>query len=155
MQTQGACRFLDPIRGQLKIRKVADLVTVTGTLSTRVRLACDRCLQHYETMLKDQLAVSYTSQFPQPAHPEEETELSAEELGLIPFQGEVIELRDAIQEQVILSFPVHPVCSQDCRGLCPRCGEDLNRGACRCKAPETLDPRLAALRELKLPGQSD
>jgi uncharacterized protein len=126
---------------------------VTGTLSTRVRLACDRCLRHYEADLTDQLEVSYTRNMPEPADPEEETALSAEDLGLIPFHGDVIELREAIQEQVVLSFPIHPICSQDCKGLCPHCGEDLNLGPCACKAADAPDPRFAALRSLKLPDR--
>lgn len=155
MQTDGVCRFLNPVRGHLTVRKVADLVTVTGPLSTRVRLTCDRCLGHYETDLKDQLAVSYTRNLPEPEDPEAETALSAEDLGLIAFHGDVIELRDTIQEQVVLSFPVHPVCTPECKGLCPRCGENLNQGPCACKASEAVDPRFAVLGALKLPDREE
>jgi DUF177 domain-containing protein len=155
MQAQGECRFLDSVRGHLRVRKVTDLVTVVGTVSTRVRLTCDRCLRRYETDLMDRMAVSYTRNLPEPEDPEEETALSAEDLGLIAFHGDVIELREAIQEQVVLSFPVHPVCAQDCKGLCPHCGEDLNRGPCACKAADAVDPRFAALRSLKLPDRKE
>lgn len=59
-------------------------------------------------------------------------------------RGDVIDLRPAVREQWLLEVPRFPVCRPDCMGLCPKCGADLNAGACGC-APET-DPRWDALR---------
>lgn len=61
--------------------------------------------------------------------------------------GDVIDLRPAVREQWLLEVPHFPVCRPDCKGFCPKCGSDLNAGACGC-APDT-DPRWEALRKLR------
>ena len=60
-----------------------------------------------------------------------------------------IDLTEAVQEQILLSLPLRPLCREDCKGLCPGCGEDLNKGACGCSG-KAVDPRLAVLGNLKL-----
>lgn len=62
-------------------------------------------------------------------------------------RGDVIDLRPAVREQWLLEVPHFPVCRPDCKGFCPKCGSDLNAGACAC-APDT-DPRWEALRKLR------
>ena len=57
-----------------------------------------------------------------------------------------VELDDIIVPELILSMPMKELCSEDCRGLCPRCGKDLNDGECGCA--EEIDPRLAKLAEI-------
>ena len=54
-----------------------------------------------------------------------------------------------LREQFVLAVPFAPLCREDCKGLCPQCGIDLNTGTCACEKP--VDPRLAALKGLKIP----
>jgi len=70
----------------------------------------------------------------------------AEECYLVPRRAAAIDLTEAVREELLLAVPQYVVCRDDCRGLCPRCGADLNAGPCGC-APET-DPRWAALTKL-------
>jgi len=63
------------------------------------------------------------------------------------FDGDSLELDEVFREIVILSQPLHHLCSPDCRGLCPKCGADLNRGECGCDRT-SIDPRLAVLQKL-------
>jgi uncharacterized protein len=58
-----------------------------------------------------------------------------------------VDLRPAVREQWLLSVPAFALCRDECKGLCPRCGSDLNRGACQCTAE--AEPRWGALRELR------
>ena len=62
--------------------------------------------------------------------------------------GEEVDLEPLVREAVLLELPLAPLCQDDCRGLCPQCGADLNEGGCDCPAVET-DPRWAALDELR------
>jgi uncharacterized protein len=64
-----------------------------------------------------------------------------------PQAGE-LDLADLVREELVLSAPAWPVCRPDCRGLCPRCGADLNESVCTCVRDES-DPRWAALRALR------
>ena len=58
---------------------------------------------------------------------EKEIELKLEEIGLLYFRGEEINLQQGIQEQVVMAFPLQPLCAEECKGLCLQCGSDLNR----------------------------
>jgi uncharacterized protein len=80
---------------------------------------------------------------------EEEVELRVEDIGLIYFRGEEINLRDGIQEQVVMAFPLRFLCTEACKGLCTQCGADLNQGDCGCKVEPTTN-KFAALKDLKL-----
>jgi uncharacterized protein len=65
------------------------------------------------------------------------------------FDGRTIDLDPILREQVLLALPMNVVCREDCKGLCPSCGKDLNEGPCRCE-PRAVDPRLAVLKDIKL-----
>ena len=80
----------------------------------------------------------------------EEDQLEAQELGLVEVEGGSFESRPLVVEQVELSLPMKPLCREDCQGLCPQCGQDLNEGRCGC-VRERVDPRWAALAMLKEP----
>jgi len=65
------------------------------------------------------------------------------------YEGKEIDLKPAVREQVLLQIPGSPLCREDCKGLCPRCGKDLNEGDCGCDRA-VLDPRWAVLKGLQL-----
>ena len=70
-------------------------------------------------------------------------------MGIVFFQGKKIHLKDTIQEQVIMEFPLRALCKQDCRGLCPRCGADLNEDLCDCER-RSSPGKFDVLKNLKL-----
>lgn len=118
-------------------------VLLRGRLDGKVITPCDRCAE--DTMLE--IAWDF-EQF-------EETPLKDEvslEPGLLRLRGKVLELDVAslLWEQFLLALPVKPLCSEDCPGLCPKCGKALRDGPCGCDAEEG-DPRFAVLKNLKVP----
>lgn len=151
LEENAGCDFKGPLTVNLRVTPSAGLVEVEGRLAGMVAMACVRCLTPTHRPLESSFRLAFTRTIPGEAteEPPQDRELRAEELGLILFEGEDIDLRDAIQDQVILAIPMQPVCRQDCRGLCPRCGADLNEGPCGCSRDE-VDPRLAILKTLKL-----
>jgi uncharacterized protein len=78
-----------------------------------------------------------------------EKDLRDEDLEFSLYDGDQIDLSPLVREQFLLSLPTRPLCQEDCRGLCPKCGINLNRGQCGCSF-ETGHPGLAALRNLKV-----
>ena len=66
-----------------------------------------------------------------------------------PYSGKVIDLSGPLREQILLAMPPSPVCDEECKGLCPQCGKDLNQGDCRCERT-AIDPRWAALKDMKV-----
>jgi uncharacterized protein len=86
----------------------------------------------------------------EPAADSEGAEVRDEDLDTFAFDGEKIDLEPVFREQFVLAVPFAPLCREDCKGLCPQCGIDRNSGTCSCEKP--IDPRLAALKGLKLPS---
>lgn len=148
--TSGECTFVAPLRTQLRAVRVGEMVEVEGTVETQIRLACSRCLKEYETPLSGRFALTFTRQAPQVTDEsgEEEVELSAEEMGLVLFHGEELDLGEQIAEQVIMALPMRPLCREECRGLCPQCGVDRNAGECGCEQQE-FSIKFAALKNFK------
>jgi uncharacterized protein len=151
MMKTGECGFLSPIKTTLRAIRIGDMVEVEGHLTTVVRLICGRCLIEYSTPLESNYALTYTRLVPGLSEDAEQAEvqLNAADMGLIYFQGEEINLHDGIQEQIVLAFPLNAVCKENCKGLCPICGANLNDGNCNC-VPESSDSKFAVLKNLKL-----
>ncbi len=101
-----------------------------GHISGQVTVQCDRCLEPYGYEIHTGYHVVLAAQ--QSADGGVEVELLQEDLEVQPFDGFVIELNEIAREQVYLALPMKNLCRDDCGGLCPVCGNNLNRGTCRC-----------------------
>jgi uncharacterized metal-binding protein YceD (DUF177 family) len=124
-----------------------------GTFVGHVVVACGRCVGPVRLEIQEKLRVTFMppSEMPaEDAEAEEGAEVPADDLDVFPFDGEVIDVEPLLREQFVLAVPYAPLCREDCKGLCPQCGIDLNSGTCACEKP--IDPRLAALKGLKLPS---
>lgn len=130
-------------------------VFASGTFKGDLTVACSRCIGPVKLVLDEKLLVTFMPQheLPDQAEPEESeegAEVGSEDLDLFPYDGETVDLEPLLREQFVLAVPFAPLCAEDCKGLCPQCGIDRNTGTCTCEAP--VDPRLAALKGLKLPS---
>ena len=133
-----------PLAVSLDLTNIEGLVAVTGVLEGTIVRECVRCLKEFE----DPLAFSVRATFvPEPKsaprHPKRidprkvraeivEAEPEEEPDDQYHYQGNQLELASMLREHVILSAPMQPLCSDDCRGLCAQCGKDLNEGPCQC-----------------------
>lgn len=126
---------LDFLRGALRFTRNSRGILVQGALETRVLTDCARCLS--TTTVPVTLDIEELYSYP----PSDETLYSVEESGML-------DMAPLLREEAILSVPMGVVCQPDCAGLCPQCGQNFNEGSCDCDR-ETIDPRLAVLKELK------
>ena len=151
MARSGECEFTAPIKSRLKAERIEDMVKVEGSIQAYVRLPCNRCLESYETPLASTYALTFTSRVPDiPAEEEaQEVELTAADMGLVYFQGDTIDLRSTIQEQVVMDIPIKSLCSRECKGLCPGCGVNLNFAACTCSR-QSVAGSFSKLKDLKI-----
>ncbi len=148
VQQSGEVQFLGPILSRLELRPIADTIEVRGRLSARLRLTCARCLAKFEQDLDRELHCTYAPRPPERRDPKAgDLELSADDVGLIFFDGRTIDTAEAVREEVLSAIPLRALCREDCRGLCPHCGTDLNTGNCTC-AQKAADPRLSVLTQL-------
>lgn len=124
-----------------------------GTFTGHVIVACGRCVGEVRLELDERLRVTFLPPDEMPTDDddsEDGAEVTEGDLDVFPFDGETIDLEPLLREQFVLAVPFAPLCREDCKGLCAQCGIDLNSGTCACEKP--IDPRLAALKGLKLPS---
>jgi len=117
-----------------------------GRLSYAQTLTCPRCLGPSEVPVEARVELLVKTDKGESTMGE--YELEASDLGELNVEGEILDTQPILMEQLQLNVPMHPLCREDCAGLCPHCGADLNRTTCECdRGPE--DPRWAALGELR------
>ena len=139
--------FETPLQSEVKIRKVGRSVLMTGKVQTTLRLQCVRCLKEFSHPLSTTFELTLHPLKEAPS--EEETELGSEEMESSFFEGGEIHLSEIACEQIFLEIPYQPVCQEGCKGLCPKCGKDLNVSSCEC-VKEELGTGFSALKKLKL-----
>jgi uncharacterized protein len=128
-----------------KHKKIQD-IRIVGELTTRLEVSCARCLEPVEQQVARKFELLYRPQGSD-ARAEELSVTDAEaEIGY--YRGEGVELNDVLREQVLLALPLKILCREDCRGLCPHCGQDLNKTQCSCTGA-LEDPRWAALADIR------
>jgi uncharacterized protein len=152
MEKEGQCEFLSPIRADLRVQRFGDIVEVEGNIDTLVQLTCGRCLKNFQNRLNSSFSLTYKHGVPDTeavGTQQEEIELTEEDMGLIYYQGEEIDLQNEIQEQVVMALPLRALCKTDCKGLCPQCGCDQNQGDCGC-TKTTSSGRFDILKNLNL-----
>jgi uncharacterized protein len=128
------------------VTKISSTIFVKGKLLVLLDISCSRCLE--DVVLPVDSDFSYTL-VPAKAETREDLELQAEELEISYYAGDFIDLTPIICEQIILQIPIKALCKEECKGLCPRCGINLNAAVCNCDA-EFVDARMAVLKNFKV-----
>lgn len=149
----GAIEYLDPKLRQIGVLKAAgkvELVTgalgeirVQGHVTVEMRADCDRCLEPAPLPLDADFELYYR---PVDTAFQEEKALDAGEAEMGFYEGDGIELNDVLREYVLLALPMQRLCSEDCKGICPVCGQNRNQKECGCRM-EPVDDRWAALKQ--------
>jgi len=154
----------EPVAGEIVLTGGIGGIALRGRVRTIASCVCGACLRRFSLPL----AVDVSEDFgpraaaaePEPAlHGDPaaervERELSAGDF-LVPVKaGDVIDVTEVVRQQLVLALPIAPRCRDECRGLCPRCGADLNDGPCGCD-PREVDPRLDALRGWRAARRAD
>ncbi len=140
-------RLASPLKGGVFLKMTKRGLLCKGNIDCSVWIHCARCLKEFRLPLRDEFEVVYVPLKEAPR--QEEVELGREDMD-VGFLGEdTIDLDELLNERIWLSLPMKPLCREDCKGLCPLCGKDLNEGDCGCSR-EAIDPRFAVLKELKM-----
>ncbi len=120
---------------------------VDGNVETRISFRCSRCTKEFSKSFAANFDLTY---LPQPKWTSEdaEIELKYDEMDVAYYDGIALDVNLMVLEQIELAMPMKFICREDCKGLCYKCGADLNEGACLCKTEET-DSRLSVLLEFR------
>jgi uncharacterized protein len=103
-------KFSGPVRAKAEVSKIANAVTVKLCLDAAINYTCCRCLNATQAALHKEFALNYPVSGAQPK----------------------IDLDPDIRDEIILDYPLKPLCRPDCKGLCAKCGKNLNQGGCSC-----------------------
>ncbi len=135
---------------ELHVLRTVDNVQIAGKVVANLRPTCDRCAEFFdaETTLPLQvyLAPHKDMHFEKG---EEDEGLGENDVAFSFYKGNEVDLNEIVREMILLEMPVRHLCSEDCKGLCAKCGQNLNFGNCDCDKKK-IDPRLAVLQNIKL-----
>ena len=135
-----------PVKLSFDIHKDKSTFRLVGRTETTLAVPCSRCLEPMTVPVNTEFDLRYQPHSTNTG--EGENEIEEDDLTTAFYQNDEIDLEQLMREQFYLALPMKPLCSDGCQGLCAICGTNLNRGTCDC-TQESLDPRLAALKELR------
>lgn len=145
-QEGDAYRIVAPVHVAFDIHKDHARFRLEGTVRTELELPCSRCLEPFRMPVDAAFDLRYHPASEMTAG--EEREVDDDDLETSYYRDDQIDVNELLREQFYLALPMKPLCREDCKGLCPHCGTNLNTGACDCTSGWE-DPRLAALNALK------
>jgi uncharacterized protein len=143
LRSEGRAALVEEHHGKHKL--IQD-IRLKGKLETRLEMACARCLEPVVHEVSRSFDLLYRPQGSDAGRAELSVTEAEAEIGY--YQGDGLLLEDSLREQVLLAVPLKALCREDCKGLCPHCGKNLNEGQCTC-AEQVEEPRWAALKEIR------
>ena len=143
LKTSGRAELVEEHHGKHQIVKD---IRLRGRLSAGLELQCARCLDPVPQQVDREFELLYRPLGADAGRDELSVTDAEAEIGY--YQGEGILLEDVLREQVLLALPLKIICRDDCKGLCPQCGKNLNQEQCSCAGPAE-DPRWEALKDIR------
>ena len=133
--------FFGNISVDVELNKMHSQIVLNAKLSFQIEFECDRCMKNSNSTLTS----SYKMVYLLGTKPEDTEAIN---LTYLPADADKIILDNDVRDYALLAIPMKKLCSEDCKGLCVKCGKDLNEGECGCKHEE-IDERWLPLMELK------
>lgn len=127
--------FAVPLRAKGTIKNIAGVLNLSADLTAEISCRCARCLTEFTR----QFSLHTDAIIAEEAQDEDNPDIFF-------LDGDYIDVDEVIITAFVLNMEQRLVCREDCKGLCSKCGKNLNDGPCECKAE--LDPRFAVLRQL-------
>ena len=127
----------EPVKAEGVVRNTAGVLVMTGLISTAIHGVCDRCADEFSRNVEFPLDVVLVQEL---------TNEDSEDEWVFPLEADAADLDDIVRTVFVLNLDSKLLCKEDCKGLCCRCGKNLNHGPCGCQ--KELDPRFAALKQL-------
>jgi uncharacterized protein len=135
-------RFADTIKVDATLDKAGTQMVFKARIQTSSKVECDRCVAPFSI----DLSPSYTMYYVW--NEAEKGRFDPSEVQVVPTGLPIIDITEDVRQVVLLAVPLKLVCREDCKGLCPRCGKNLNDSACSCTDSE-MDPRWERLRDVR------
>lgn len=156
VEGKGGLRFIRPVHVCIHATLSGETVMIGGIAECEVRLPCSRCLEPFDLKIETAFSVTAVPGIPSLIDPEpgDNIELAADDMDVIAYSGDSIDLHDEIAQQIIMALPFKPLCRNACKGLCNRCGADLNKTPCKCGPLDEKSP-FAVLKTRTFPKKQE
>ncbi len=153
---QSGLKCVEPVTGSVTFANTGKTIDVRGEFRTSVELDCARCLRAYrmsvEMPIEEELPLE-GAPWATEQQQEDVEELPEEEKEPL-FVDNIFDLEEYLRQSILVNVPIKPLCEEGCKGLCSRCGANLNEGPCGCPPDEEKSP-FAALRSLVEDDESE
>ena len=134
---------MDRALGWVRVVRTHQGFIVRAELETRVNLTCSRCIDQFES--RSELTMEEESFSKDDSETDQMIEPAEEKLGEIHLDDQhVLDMAEVVRQYVLTAVPIKPLCCEECSGLCPECGTNLNKEKCKCNAAP-VDPRWGSL----------
>lgn len=152
----GSTTFTCPVHARIRATWSGESILIDGHVQTAARLICSRCLEPFEHAIDIVFSATAIAENEASADHRltDDIELSADEMDVIFYGGDSIDLSEEIAQQIIMALPYKPLCQDTCKGLCSHCGINLNHHTCQCDDQDQSNP-FAFLKTLRLPPKKD
>ena len=127
----------EPVQASGTVRNTAGVLVMTGMIQTTIHGVCDRCAEDFDQNVEIPIDVVLVTELQNEENEDE---------GVFPLEGDSADLEDIVRTVFVLNLDSKMLCKPECKGVCFRCGKNLNDGPCNCQ--KELDPRFAALKQL-------
>jgi len=127
--------FSEPVKLDITISSIGEILNLDGKLSAELVFTCSRCLE------------SFTYHVDLEIHEKFSNKLNDNDEDIILFDSESINITNIIENNIVMALPMKKLCNEECKGLCPNCGTNLNIHSCNCNNSD-IDIRLAELKNL-------
>lgn len=134
--------FSTPVEVDIQVENMGLFIIVRGQIQTRVYRACSRCLEMVDSPILPKFELTFIHQDDLEAAGIDEDSDAYEVFGDDP-----VNLQEIVMETILMALPMTTICQEECQGLCPNCGINLNYEKCNCESKD-IDPRLAVLQNL-------
>ncbi len=133
--------FYDNFIVDVELNKSHSQIVLDSEILLKAKFECDRCSDDYNAELKTKYRMVYL-------FGKEPVENDLIDISYLPLEADKIDITKDVRDYSLLAIPMKKLCNEDCKGLCARCGKNLNEGDCNCSKNE-IDPRWLPLQELK------
>ena len=145
---QSDCVLMDGVKVCGKLTKIEREVCFAGYVEAPLLVTCTRCLKRFSLQVKNKVQAHFVPREKQYSHGSE-VEISETDIEKEIYKEDRIDLHGPIRDQILLEVPLILLCQENCKGICPECGNDRNYDPCGCENDGQIDPRFAVLQKLK------
>jgi uncharacterized protein len=136
--------YVSDYKTKVVLSKFDNQIILDAETKIAANLICDRCASEFQSVITSKYRMIYLFM-----HNVENSENEKIDVVYLHPETDKINIGEDVRDYALLALPMKKLCSEDCKGLCPKCGKNLNDGSCNCK-DEKIDSRWEPLQKLKL-----